>query len=60
MAGLIEFYFKLIFYSSDVWNMWNNVWDVEYVKSVEIRIIIKKNAPSARPWPVFKMSFSFN
>ena len=59
MAGLVEFYFKLIFYSSDVWNMWNNVWDVEYVKSVEIRII-KKNAPSARPWPVFKMSFSFN
>ena len=58
MAGLVEFYFKLIFYSSDVWNMWNNVWDVEYVKSVEIRI--KKNAPSARPWPVFKMSFSFN
>ena len=58
MAGLVEFYFKLIFYSSDVWNMWNNVWDVEYVKSVEIRII--KNAPSARPWPVFKMSFSFN
>ena len=38
MAGLIEFYFKLIFYSSDVWNMWNNVWDVEYVKYVEIRI----------------------
>jgi hypothetical protein len=38
MAGLIEFYFKLTFYSGDVWNMWNNVWDVEYVKYVEIRI----------------------
>ena len=37
MAGLIKFYFRLIFYSNDVWNMWNNVWDVEYVKYVEIR-----------------------
>ena len=38
MAGLVEFYFKLIFYSGDVWNMWNNVRDVEYVKYVKIRI----------------------
>ena len=39
MAGLIKFYFRLIFYSNDVWNVWMwNVWNVEYVKYVEIRI----------------------